>query len=99
LNTPVIWAASKEMLASGLGFRVSRTVRTGALEGFSIGALLAGFCLLVMTSPHRAGRLGRSLFARRRRRHAPRHAAPPPGLTGWVAGLLAGREMAGSNRH
>jgi hypothetical protein len=99
MNTPVIWSASKEMLASGLGFRVSQAVRTQALDGFAIGALISGFCLLMMTSTGRAGRLGRSLFAWHHRRPAPRHAAPPPGLTGWVAGLLPGREMAGSNRH
>jgi hypothetical protein len=95
MNTPVIWAASKAVLASGLGFRVSRTVRTGVLDGFAIGALISGVCLLMMDNPDRAGRLGRSLLGWRRRRHAPRHAAPPSwGLAGWVAGLLPGREMA-----
>jgi len=95
MNTPVIWAASKAAEASGLGFRVSRTVRTSLLDGFAIGALISGVCLLMMDNPNRAGRLGRSLFGRRRRRHAPRHAAPASsGLAGWVAGLLPGREMA-----
>jgi hypothetical protein len=94
MNTPVIWDASKEMLSSGLGFRVSRTVRAGLLDGFAIGALISGACLLMMSNPRRTGRLSRSLFGCRRRRPAPRHAAPPPGLTGWVAGLLPGREMA-----
>jgi hypothetical protein len=93
MNTPVIWAASKAAEASGLGFRVSRTVRTSVLDGFAIGALISGVCLLMMNNPSRAGRLGRSLFGWRRR-PAPRHAAPQPGLTGWVAGLLPGREMA-----
>lgn len=95
MNTPVIWDASKEMLSSGLGFRVSRTVRTGLLDGFAIGALISGVCLLMMTSERRTGRPARSLFAWRRRRPAPRHAAPASsGLAGWVAGLLPGREMA-----
>jgi hypothetical protein len=96
MNTPVIWAASKAVLTSGLGFRVSRTVRTGVLDGFAVGALISGVCLLMMDNPGRAGRLGRSLFGWRRRRPAPRHAAPPlsSGLAGWVAGLLPGREMA-----
>jgi hypothetical protein len=93
MNTPVIWDASKEMLSSGLGFRVSRTVRTSLLDGFAIGALISGVCLLVMTSQRGTARPARSLFAWRRRRHAPRHAAPP-GLPGWVAALLPGREMA-----
>ena len=94
MNTPVIWAASKAAEASGLGFRVSRTVRTGLLDGFAIGALISGFWLLLMTNQRRTPRPARSLFGWRRRRPAPRHAAPPPGLTGWVAGLLPGREMA-----
>lgn len=93
MNTPVIWAASKAAEASGLGFRVSRTVRTGLLDGFAIGALISGFCLLLMTSQRRTARPARSLFGWRRRRPAPRHAAPP-GLPGWVAALLPGREMA-----
>jgi hypothetical protein len=93
MNTPVIWDASKEMLSSGLGFRVSRTVRTSLLDGFAIGALISGVCLLVMTSQRQNARPARSLFAWRRRRPAPRHAAPP-GLPGWVAALLPGREMA-----
>jgi hypothetical protein len=93
MNSPVIWDASKEVLSSGLGFRVSRTVRTGLLDGFAIGALISGFCLLVMTSQRRNAPPARSLFAWRRRRPAPRHAAPP-GLPGWVAALLPGREMA-----
>lgn len=94
MNTPVIWAASKAVMTSGLGFRVSRTVRTGLLDGFAIGALISGFWLLIMTSDRRPGRLGLSLFTRRRRRPAPRHAAPQPGLASWVSGLLPGREMA-----
>jgi hypothetical protein len=80
------------VLTSGLGFRVSRTVRTGVLDGFSIGALISGVCLLMMTSQRRTVRPSHSLFAWRRRRPAPRHAAPP-GLPGWVAALLPGREM------
>ena len=93
MNTPVIWAASKAAEASGLGFRVSRTVRTVLLDGFAIGALISGVCLLMMTNQRRAARPGRSLFTWRRRRPAPRHAAPP-GLPGWVSALLPGREMA-----
>jgi hypothetical protein len=93
MNTPVIWAASKAVLTSGLGFRVSRTVRTGVLDGFAIGGLITGVCLLMMNNPRRAARPGRSLLGCRRRRPPPRHAAPQPGLAGWVAGLLPGREM------
>jgi hypothetical protein len=92
MNTPVIWASSKAVLTSGLGFRVSRTVRTGLVDGFAIGALISGVCLLVMTSQRQTTRPGRSLFGWRRR-PAPRHAAPP-GLPGWVSALLPGREMA-----
>jgi len=95
MSTRVIWAASTAVLASGLGLRISPAVRRDSLDGFAIGALLSGACLLLASSPRRPGR---SLFTRRRRRPAPRHAAPPPGFTGRVANLLPGREMAPGQR-
>jgi hypothetical protein len=56
MNTLDLWVMSKAALASGLAIGVSPAVRVGLLDGFAIGALICGACLLVATSPRRPWR-------------------------------------------
>src|SRR5450432_2268170 len=60
MNTLGLWAMNKAALASGLAIGVSPAVRVGLLDGFAIGALICGACLLVVTSPRRPWRSLRS---------------------------------------
>lgn len=56
MNTLGLWAMNKAALASGFAIGVSPAVRVSLLDGFAIGALICGACLLVATSPRRPWR-------------------------------------------
>jgi len=50
MNTLGLWAMNKAALASGLAIGVSPAVRVNLLDGFAIGTLICGACLLLATS-------------------------------------------------
>ena len=50
------WAANKAALAAGFAINMSSAVRVSPLDGFAIGSLLCGACILVATSPRRPWR-------------------------------------------
>jgi hypothetical protein len=56
MNALGLWAMNKAALASGFAIGVSPAVRVSLLDGFAIGALICGACLLVATSPRRPWR-------------------------------------------
>jgi hypothetical protein len=56
MNTLGLWATNKAALASGLAIGVSPAVRFSLLDGFAVGALICGACLLLATSSRRPWR-------------------------------------------
>jgi hypothetical protein len=56
MNTLGLWAMNKASLASGLAIGVSPAVRVNLLDGFAIGTLICGACLLLATSSRRPWR-------------------------------------------
>lgn len=64
MNVLGLWAANKAALAAGFAINASPAVRVSPLDGFAIGSLLCGACILVATSPRRPWR---SLLSRRER--------------------------------
>jgi hypothetical protein len=56
MNTLGLWAMNKAALASGLAIGVSPAVRVNLLDGFAIGTLICGACLLLATSSRRPWR-------------------------------------------
>ena len=56
MSTLGLWAMNKAAVASGLAIGVSPAVRVSLLDGFAIGALICGACLLAATSPRRPWR-------------------------------------------
>jgi hypothetical protein len=64
MNILGLWAGNKAALAAGFAINTSTAVRVSPLDGFAIGSLLCGACILVATSPRRPWR---SLFSRRER--------------------------------
>jgi hypothetical protein len=50
------WAANKAALAAGFAINMSSAARVSPLDGFAIGSLLCGACILVATSPRRPWR-------------------------------------------
>jgi hypothetical protein len=56
MNILGLWAANKAALAAGLAINTSSAVRVSPLDGFAIGSLLCGACILVASSPRRPWR-------------------------------------------
>jgi hypothetical protein len=107
MNTLGLWAMNKAALASGLAIGVSPAVRVGLLDGFAIGALICGVCLLVATSPRRRSLLSRpertvmAAGAHRGRAREPRSRRPravvrlaAPQAKSRQVGLLTGARRA-----
>jgi hypothetical protein len=79
MNTWAVLAAKQAAIASGLGAGIVPVFGAGSLEGFAIGALMSGTCILLLTSPRRNRRRrpaaapgGRRLAAARGRVRAAR---------------------------
>lgn len=99
MNILGLWAANKAALAAGFAINTSSAVRVSPLDGFAIGSLLCGACILVATSPRRPWR---SLFSRRERTAmvgGAHRSGPREPLTGrpraevrWVAPQAAARQ-------
>ena len=74
MSTLAVWAAREAVIATGLGSGGTPALSAGSLDGFAVGALMTGACLLAITAPRRT---------RRSRRRAP--AAGPPVLPATAA--------------
>ena len=94
MNTLGLWAMNKAALASGLAIGVSPAVRVSLLDGFAIGALICGACLLVATSPRRPWR---SLLSRPERTvmAAGAHRSPAREPRPWGGGRNCARSGCG----
>jgi hypothetical protein len=58
MYTWAVLAAKEAAVASGLGAGIVPAVGAGSLDGFAIGALLSGTCILMLTSPRHGPRRG-----------------------------------------
>ena len=56
MNTWAVLAAKQAAIASGLGAGATPAFGAASLDGFAIGALISGACMLVITSPRRERR-------------------------------------------
>jgi hypothetical protein len=72
MNTWAVLAAKEAVTVSGLGVGLVPVVGAGSVDGFAIGALISGTCILLLTSPRRGRRgmtaaVGGHALARTRR--------------------------------
>ena len=72
MNTWAVLAAKLAAVASGLGAGIIPVFGAGSVEGFAIGALMSGTCILVITSPRRNRRRNTAVAAGGRRLAAAR---------------------------
>jgi len=101
MNTWAVLAAKEAAVASGLGAGIVPAVGAGSLDGFALGALMSGTCILMLTSPRRGRRRGlaaaasgRALAAARERHQPamPEPAGPEPAVPDAVLPRAAGPE-------
>jgi hypothetical protein len=56
MNTWAVLAAKEAAISSGLGAGIVPAIGASSLDGFAIGALMSGTCILMLTSPRRGRR-------------------------------------------
>jgi hypothetical protein len=79
-------AINHAALASGLGTTFLPGVGPGAVQGFAVGTLLSGLCVLAAMAPRRISRRKRQAL-----KIGGRHAAPPPGIGTRIASKRVSR--------
>jgi hypothetical protein len=88
MHTWAVLAAKEAAIASGLGAGIVPAVGAGSLDGFALGALISGTCILMLTSPRRGRRRGLAA-ARGRALAAAREPAGPEAAGDVAAGYPA----------
>jgi hypothetical protein len=87
MHTWAVLAAKEAAIASGLGAGIVPAVGAGSLDGFALGALMSGTCILMLTSPRRGRRHG--LAAAREQHHPVMAEAPGDVAAGHQAPVTA----------